>query len=777
MENLSLAKSNPRQTIEEHTADVVVCFRSLRQLYPNAFSKELWEAIEITIEGHDLGKINSRFQNRIYKQLGIKVKLDDGMDSLYQENHLEQIPHGVLSTTFIDYKRLEDKYEKLIAKSILLAIACHHERDGLIDVIKSKGRLIGKIITDDLSQWNVRNTNNSSFLLEKPNVFSYLKIPWKITSETLKELDNETFWLSFAVIKGLLNRSDYGASGGLKSIEFAPLQDGKSVAQMVKDKLPKLRDVQQYMLDRQGKNLLVVAATGIGKTEASLLWNGGRKLFYTLPLRVSINAIYERIKGKVKDGEMVGYGYAKAELLHSDALSYYIKEKDSDNDPFIRHQQARLFASPLTVCTIDQLFKFVFKCNGYEAMFATLAYSNVIIDEMQMYSPQILACILYGLRLITKAGGNFAIVTATFPKILLDFFERLEIPVVIPERMFQRTDLGTRHKIKFVDADFDLSRILSAGQTKKVLVIVNTVKEAQKLYQDLQPLSMETPVKLLHGHFIVRDRNFLEKEIMNFAPGKFEARTNHDCGIWIATQIVEASLDIDFDILFTEMSIADSLLQRMGRCYRQRMYSGLEPNVIVFNSGSGIGKVYDTDLYQLSVNALLQIFNKYPNQFFTEDMKQEYIDLVYSPDLNPDILKTNYYKEISKTIVKLQNIRPFSFKKEDIDRDFRGINNVTLIPEKIYNQLERQGKIEEWKAIFTNKAATKEIRVKTIAAIREYTVSIRYYAKLNYDRATELFFPGSGLYRTPLKYDFDQENYGLGLLIDQVENDNFSWGD
>lgn len=768
MENLFLAKSNPRQTIEEHTTDVVVCFRSLQQLYPNAFSKELWEAIEIAIKGHDLGKINGRFQNKIYQKIGLKTNLDDGLDELYKENELEQVPHGVLSTAFIDYRSLADKYGVLITKSILLTIACHHDRDGLIDIIKSKGILIGKIIKDDLSRWDVRNNNNSSFLLEKPNVLSYLKIPWKVTSETLKELDNEEFWLSFAIIKGILNRSDYGASGGLKSIEFEPLQDGKSIAQIVKNKLPGLRDVQQYMLDRQSKNLLVVAATGIGKTEASLLWNGGRKLFYTLPLRVSINAIYERIK----DSED-GYDYSKAELLYSDALAYYIKEGDSDTEPFIRHQQAKLFAAPLTVCTVDQLFKFVFKCNGYEPMLATLAYSNVIIDEMQMYSPQILACILYGLKLINKAGGNFAIITATFPKILLDFFRQLEIPVEIPEKTFQRTDLGARHKIEFVDEDFDIPRIVTAGHDKKVLVIANTVKRAQNLYQKLQSLSLGISVKLLHSSFIVRDRRFLEKEIMTFAPGKYEERTNHNPGIWIATQIVEASLDIDFDILFTEMSIVDSLLQRMGRCYRQRMYLGEDPNVIVFNSSNGIGKVYDVDLNKFSVNSLRKILNKYPNQLFTEDMKQEYIDLVYDPDVNPDIRKTNYYKGISQKIEKLQNIRPLSFKKEDIEKDFRDINNVTLIPDKVYSSLERQGKIEEWQAIFSNKIINKEVRAQTLVEIRENTVSTRYHAQLNFDRSKELFFQGSGIHRTPLKYDFDQEGNGLGLLTDQVEVDNF----
>lgn len=53
-------------------------------------------------------------------------------------------------------------------------------------------------------------------------------------------------------------------------------------------------------------------------------------------------------------------------------------------------------------------------------------------------------------------------------------------------------------------------------------------------------------------------------------------------GIWITTQIVEASLDVDFDYLFTEMSTLDSLFQRFGRCFRSRHYKKEEPNVYIY---------------------------------------------------------------------------------------------------------------------------------------------------------------------------------------------------
>lgn len=66
---------------------------------------------------------------------------------------------------------------------------------------------------------------------------------------------------------------------------------------------------------------------------------------------------------------------------------------------------------------------------------------------------------------------------------------------------------------------------------------------------------------------------------------------SEEAGIWITTQIVEASLDIDFDVLHTEMCTADSLLQRMGRCNRKGRYFPEEANVIIYDNRNGVGKM------------------------------------------------------------------------------------------------------------------------------------------------------------------------------------------
>jgi CRISPR-associated endonuclease/helicase Cas3 len=783
MQNLCLAKSKPQKTIQEHTAEVMRCLQSLKEIYPNTFA-DIWDAIETAILCHDLGKINCRFQNDIYKGLKLIQRLADDLKAEYQKEDVRQIPHGVLSAMFIDYDALAARYDELTAKAVLLAVCFHHNRNNLFEIMDKKSGLIKRVITEDVAKQFGGVPIHGKFLLSKPGVKYYHKIPYKIAYQTLTAIDQNKFWPVFTRIKGILNRADYAASGGLDKIEIDPLQDGQSVAQIVQAKLPGLREVQEYMAERQGKNLLVIAATGIGKTEAALLWNGGRKMFYTLPLRVSINAIYERIKGKEQNGEKQGYWYAKAELLHSDALAYYLNEvkeqEAADIDPFIRFQQARIFAAPLTVCTVDQLFKFVFKCNGYEAMFATLAYSNVVIDEMQMYSPSIIACILYGLKLINDAGGRFAIITATFPKVLLDFFNELEIPVEISKEPFLRKDLGPRHRIALRYGEFEVDRILAAAKTKKVLVIVNTVKKAQDLYREISESPEIVPVKLLHSNFIIRDRRRLESEIVAFAPGDYSKRTDDQPGIWICTQVVEASLDLDFDVLFTEMSIVDSLLQRMGRCFRQREYHGIEPNIIIYvtkiKNGIGNRSVYDPDLYEFSLKSLEKLLQSHEGQMFTEELKQEYIDQVYDPGQNPAIREKSYYTDIQDRLSTLKNLRPLALEQSKVDEEFRDINSVSLIPNVIYDQLNKEGKIDTWTKLLNQTGLKKEERAGLMAEIQEYVVNVRWRRELEYDHQGDFLGNQKGLYlgiyRTPLKYDFNNGK-GLGLITDEVENDNF----
>ena len=142
-----------------------------------------------------------------------------------------------------------------------------------------------------------------------------------------------------------------------------------------------------------------------------------------MPVRTAINAIYMRIKKEILDNELVE---SRLGLLHSETRGMYLQLQDeSDENLNIENYftVTKQLSLPLTICTVDQLFTTVFRYRGYEAKLATLSYSKIVIDEIQMYGPEIIGFLICGLKMVTELGGSFAIMTATFPGFLKNMME------------------------------------------------------------------------------------------------------------------------------------------------------------------------------------------------------------------------------------------------------------------------------------------------------------------------------------------------------------------
>ena len=210
-----------------------------------------------------------------------------------------------------------------------------------------------------------------------------------------------------------------------------------------------------------------------------------------------------------------------------------------------------------------------------------------------MYSSDLIAYLILGLHYINKIGGKFAILTATLPEFLIDLLKKENINFKMAEKTFINDRI--RHSIKIKHKEIEVETIIEKYNKNKILVICNTVKKAQEIYQNLHNEGIEN-INLLHSRFIKKDRKEKEEKITEL--GKIE---NTDYGIWISTQIVEASLDIDYDLLFTELSDINGLFQRMGRCYRNREFKQEGYNCFVFNGGdkkcSGKVKVIDEKIF------------------------------------------------------------------------------------------------------------------------------------------------------------------------------------
>ena len=416
-----LAKSSKKnqyneESLERHTNKLINLFKDFISKYGEKFTKKEIDLIMLACEKHDLGKLNYKFQKEMYKKSKLDFKENEEIENFYKEHkNLNPIPHGILSCCFINSNELKEKYgfDKYDINVLATSIYNHHNRefnsDDYVDIFE-------EIIEKDLK------VNAKNYGIEYCNSIGLSKNKIKNNKIEINIEYQYNFWLKFIVVKGMLNKIDYAASTylynkkdtGLDTLELTPEDAGKGVIKKFGDKL---KDCQKFMKDNNDKNIIVVASTGIGKTEGALLWAGDSKTFYTLPIKVSINAIYKRIWDENY------YDKNKFTFLHSDAKSIMRKDEEID-DYQLKYIETRHLIYPLTICTVDQLFYFVFKSLGTEKYAATLKYSKIIIDEIQSYTPDIISFLIFGLKVINDLGGKFCIMTATLPPIVKYFFGR-----------------------------------------------------------------------------------------------------------------------------------------------------------------------------------------------------------------------------------------------------------------------------------------------------------------------------------------------------------------
>ena len=775
VKNIYYAK--PDKTLAQHNEELHIQKKKLIDLgYIN--DNKIIELLEYSIEFHDIGKINSEFQVRVKENKKFDIS--------------KEVAHNILSIHFIDKKDYDDKNDY---ESIAYAVFYHHRfGNGDNDSIRADENT-KKIIENLLSKLEEKGIK----VIKK--ISPSLKLPNLHTDRNIKLL-------------GLLMKCDHSASGGYE-IEYPNdfLEDALNNLLnefKEKDKSADWNDMQKFCKENNDKNIIAIADTGMGKTEGGFLWGGNNKIFFVLPLRTAINAMYKRfdeviIKGENKK-ERLG-------LLHSNSLEYYLNNKkeliiddkdEKEMDILEYNKRGKHLSLPVTICTPDQIFNFILKYKGYESKLATLSYSKIILDEMQMYDASLLAAVIFGITKIIEMGGKIAIVTATFPPIIEYFLNKylmkgnknvikdldkseeiVEEPIFIKKKFTNNEKI--RHNIVLIDDEIRIEQILwqfkknrkENKKSNKILVICNTIKKAQEIYSKLKvkledyfreleldkkktcsTSERETKLKndeeinkkinkilhLLHSNFIREDRENKEKEILDFGKTEFDGE-----GIWISTSLVEASLDIDFDYLFTELQDLNSLFQRFGRCNRKGKKSVDETNCFIYlkiedkylkEKGSKYGFI-DKDIYENSKKGLenyckviskdeIENSEEY-NELFKNYSKQinegDKIKLIEENLSFENLKESNFVDEFKDAYKKYQNILDSDKNAQD-DLKLRDIQSVTVIPYNIYEKNEEN--IKELIKKIEDKNLGLEERQKAKTKLLKKTLSIQYYQLSKY---------------------------------------------
>lgn len=346
---------------------------------------------------------------------------------------------------------------------------------------------------------------------------------------------------------------------------------------------------------------ILEAPMGTGKTEAALeaaytLLDKGyhEGIYFALPTRLTSNHMHTRMERFI--GELYS---SPVHLVHKNSwmkqpLTYTSNDQILDKGGsdssrfswFMPKKRALLF--PYGVGTIDQLLLAVLLTKHYAVRYCGLSGKVVILDEIHSYDLYTSELIQSLIKDLTDLQCTVLILSATLTEkkkqVLLegktgscisytdtscDLSKEIHIrfktfsPTLIEENI-EENNLKSEESLWKEIATECLEKI---EQGYRILWIVNTVRKAQQIFDLLQSEKKEDQlVGLLHSRFPHWRREELEGEYLPF----FEKnkKFNSTGFLLLSTQIVEQSLDIDSDLLITELAPTDVILQRLGRLWR-----------------------------------------------------------------------------------------------------------------------------------------------------------------------------------------------------------------
>lgn len=361
-------------------------------------------------------------------------------------------------------------------------------------------------------------------------------------------------------------------------------------------------DVQAKALSTvAGPGVYVVEAPmGMGKTEAALgaayqLLASGKAsgIYFALPTQATSNRIHLRINEFL---ERISPATGPSRLIHGNS---WLMRNDLDYRPAQSGERSgndartgrdwfasakRALLAPFGVGTVDQALLGVVAAKHFFVRHFALAGKVVILDEIHSYDVYTGTLIDKLITILESLGCTVIILSATLidkrrSQLLCGWETDLtpsEQPYPLITGRLENQPIEpvatTPPKTKMVQVDFiPLDRALEeaiavARNGGVVLWICNTVGSAQGQFKQLQErCNGEFKLGLLHSRMIFSHREQCEQEWMT----RLGKESSSRCGsILVSTQVVEQSVDLDADLLITELAPTDMLLQRLGRLWR-----------------------------------------------------------------------------------------------------------------------------------------------------------------------------------------------------------------
>lgn len=603
----------PGISVYDHLLNVGCVARCIAETKPALLERFNLRASEVGALAalHDLGKISPGFQQKCEQWLEknglIKVARNGCWDTATESDH------GKVSHSAIQDFLIQQGIARRVAKYLATVLGGHHGRLKFLPNDRGIRPPLIKQTTDSLSSINWQQERFKA----AQQVWEFFDAEGLLDS--LCDDHPALWWLA-----GLTSVADWLGSDErfFPAVSNAANEDIASIARQALDSIglfppPLNRGLTFEQIfpfppnEMQTKTFSVItgpgvyiieAPMGMGKTEAALgaayqLLSAGKAsgIYFALPTQATSNRIHLRMNEFL---QRISSGPDESRLIHGN--SWLLKEdleympassgtrgkptEDARNGRDWFASAKRALLAPYGVGTIDQALLGVVAAKHFFVRHFSLAGKVVILDEVHSYD-------LYTGTLIDKLittleglGCTVIVLSATLTGKRLEQIvptsedENAERPYPLISgrtegKVFDPVAAAApkpqKVKVDFKDSETAVEEALAiARKGGAVLWICNTVDASQKYFNRLKVLVQdEFPLGLLHSRFPYWRRDDLEKIWMERFGKKGETR----CGsILVSTQVVEQSVDLDADLLITELAPTDMLLQRLGRLWRHK---------------------------------------------------------------------------------------------------------------------------------------------------------------------------------------------------------------
>lgn len=362
--------------------------------------------------------------------------------------------------------------------------------------------------------------------------------------------------------------------------------------------------------------IIIEAPTGEGKTEAALmvahllgLQSGAQGVFFAAPTMTTANGLFTRMvawaNNATEQGEVSSLflAHSKNQLSKEyGALKFQGVGNDLPDTGTVVATQwlsgpKKGILSNFVVGTVDQVLMLALQMRHSMLRHVGLAGKTIIIDEAHAYDVYMNEYLHTAIAWLARYGANVIVLSATLPptqrKALLKAYgsqcgvipEAIESDPLVNTEHYPLISLINNEGVQTVDvekrtsdATFEIIHIQdeAVGSTLQAeladggiaLVVCNTIKRAQETFAELHTQFPEEVV-LHHSAFVASERANKEAALLRLlGPTAHRGEGRPHRLIVVATQVVEQSLDIDADLLISDIAPMDLLIQRNGRIHR-----------------------------------------------------------------------------------------------------------------------------------------------------------------------------------------------------------------